>query len=202
MLINSERGSTPYHVQVSRPLQHSRLSQPWRPLASAPTFVPQSRNGTTSNTPERGRSLVARSLSSVTQTTASTHLSNLPTISDWVPTRRRALSPTTNEDSELAASEVADRERQRIRGHDTSFADRSLLFSGLSPLTTLLDLTNVIRGGAVLTIFMTTNNTVAHVNFVEAMSAHNFHQYCKREGIYVKNKLVSFTDSGLDCSFC
>lgn len=105
-------------------------------------------------------------------------------------TYQRFGTPTTDTDSELVESEVTESEREERLHHEPNYDDRSLVFTGLSSATTLLDITTVVRGGAILNVFITTSGTTAHVSFVKSLAAHAFHQHAKRQDIYIKDKLV------------
>jgi len=69
--------------------------------------------------------------------------------------------------------------------------DRSLVFRGLSPNTELLDITSVIRGGAILGIHLKSKDKTAHVSFVESSAAHEFYVWAKRNDIYIKDKRIT-----------
>jgi hypothetical protein len=67
---------------------------------------------------------------------------------------------------------------------------RTIIFSNLSEKTTHKDLTNIIRGGRLLDIYLR-NDRSATVSFVEG--AADFLAYAKRNDIYVNTKRVCLT---------
>jgi len=74
---------------------------------------------------------------------------------------------------------------------ETNREDRSVVFRGLSPFTTLADIVRVVRGGPVLNMFVRAKDRIAHVAFVDTFAAEKFLIQSKRSDIYVKGKRVS-----------
>lgn len=68
---------------------------------------------------------------------------------------------------------------------------RTIVAKNLSDRATHKDIVDVIRGGAVLDIFLRTNERSASVSFVEESAAQNFMNYAKRNDIYIHGKRVS-----------
>lgn len=69
--------------------------------------------------------------------------------------------------------------------------DRSLLFGSLAEGTTHLDVTEAIRGGQLLDIYMRANERMAAVSFVHAADAQAFFEHVRRHDLYIRNKRVS-----------
>ena len=69
---------------------------------------------------------------------------------------------------------------------------RSVVASNLSDRTTHKDLINVIRGGALLDIYLRTNDRSASISFIEGSAAQNFMNHVKRNDIYIHGKRVSY----------
>lgn len=74
--------------------------------------------------------------------------------------------------------------------HGINRDDRSVVLKGISPFTTMADVLAVIRGGAVLNIFLRPQQRTAHVAFVEPNAAEKFLIHSKRTDTYIKGKRV------------
>ena len=68
---------------------------------------------------------------------------------------------------------------------------RTLVLKNLSDRITHKDIVDVVRGGAVLDIYLRTNERTASVSFVEGATAQNFMNHAKRNDIYIHGKRVS-----------
>ncbi|KAL2012702.1 hypothetical protein VTN00DRAFT_227 [Thermoascus crustaceus] len=67
---------------------------------------------------------------------------------------------------------------------------RTIAIRGLSERTTHHDITEVVRGGALLEIFLRTRDRMASVSFVEGSAAQEFLNYAKRRDVYILGKRV------------
>jgi hypothetical protein len=74
--------------------------------------------------------------------------------------------------------------------HGINHDDRSVVLKGISPFTTTADVLAVIRGGAVLNIFLRPQQRTAHVAFVEPNAAEKFLIHSTRKDTYIKGKRV------------
>lgn len=74
--------------------------------------------------------------------------------------------------------------------HGINRDDRSVVLKGISPFTTMADVLAVIRGGAILNIFLRPQQRTAHVAFVEYNAAEKFLIHSKRIDTYIKGKRV------------
>lgn len=92
-------------------------------------------------------------------------------------------SDVEKDDQYLSASKA---QRQRYAKDE----QRTILLKNLSERTTHKDLINIIRGGAVLNIFLRSNEKAASISFVEGIAAHEFMAYAKRHDIYIHGKRV------------
>lgn len=92
-------------------------------------------------------------------------------------------------------------EQEEEDSFDVNREDRSVVLKGISPFTTLADVLAVIRGGAVLNLYLRPQQRTAHVTFVDPNAAENFLIHSKRIDIYVRGKRVCdippFTESFL-----
>ena len=70
---------------------------------------------------------------------------------------------------------------------------RTILMRNLSERTTHKDLEDVVRGGAVLDLYLRSNEKSASVSFVEGSAAQAFMDYTKRNDIYIHSKKVCHT---------
>lgn len=68
--------------------------------------------------------------------------------------------------------------------------NRTLIIKNLSDRATHKDIVDIIRGGAVLDIFLRANERSASVSFVEGSAAQDFLSYTKRNDIYIHGKRV------------
>lgn len=69
---------------------------------------------------------------------------------------------------------------------------RTIIASNLSDRTTHKDLVNVVRGGALLNIYLRANDRSASISFIEGSAAQNFMNYIKRKDVYIHGKRVEF----------
>ncbi|RYP03861.1 hypothetical protein DL764_004840 [Monosporascus ibericus] len=67
---------------------------------------------------------------------------------------------------------------------------RTIALTGLPDQTTHKDVTNVVRGGMLLDIFLRAAEHVARVSFLREEDAVRFHGYARKKDIYIKNKRV------------
>lgn len=91
----------------------------------------------------------------------------------------------------MGHSEEADHNNPGYASIQHDSKDRSIVISRLPPKTTLLEVTQVIQGGALLRLFIRRRTRSACVSFVECLDAENFMQYAKQNGVYIKNQRVS-----------
>ena len=70
---------------------------------------------------------------------------------------------------------------------------RTIIASNLSDRTTHKDLVNVVRGGALLDIYLRANDRSASISFIEGSAAQNFMNYVKRNDVYIHGKRVSYS---------
>lgn len=67
---------------------------------------------------------------------------------------------------------------------------RTIVLKNLSERITHKDIVDIIRGGALLDIYLRANERTASVSFVEGTAAQNFMNYAKRNDIYIHGKRV------------
>ena len=67
---------------------------------------------------------------------------------------------------------------------------RTIIIKNLSERVVHKDVVDVIRGGAVLDIYLRSNEKTASVSFVEGSAAQAFMNYAKRNDIYIHGKRV------------
>lgn len=79
---------------------------------------------------------------------------------------------------------------------------RSLLFCGLAEGTTHIDITEAIRGGQLLDIYMRGNERMAAVSFVHAADAQAFFEHVRRHDLYIRHKRVSIRKEGWEVLGC
>ena len=70
---------------------------------------------------------------------------------------------------------------------------RTILIKNLSDRVTHKDIVDIVRGGAVLDIYLRSNDRSASLSFVEGAAAQAFMNYAKRNDIYIHGKRVSLT---------
>lgn len=70
---------------------------------------------------------------------------------------------------------------------------RTLLIKNLSDRVAHKDIVDVVRGGALLDVYLRSNDRSASVSFLEGAAAQAFLAYAKRNDIYIHGKRVSST---------
>ncbi|KAL2068390.1 hypothetical protein VTL71DRAFT_16488, partial [Oculimacula yallundae] len=70
------------------------------------------------------------------------------------------------------------------------FAKRTILLSNLPDGTTHSEITDVVRGGMLLDIYVRVNDRNASVSFLEESAAQNFFRHVKRHDLYIRGKRV------------
>lgn len=78
-----------------------------------------------------------------------------------------------------------------IRPHYERQCARSLILSGLADATTHADITEAVRGGQLLDVFLKPQDRTATVSFVESADAQAFLDHIHRHDLYIKQKRVS-----------
>lgn len=79
-------------------------------------------------------------------------------------------------------------------GRDGQFlrnAKRTILLSNLPEGTTHADVTDAVKGGMLLDIFLRTQDRAASISFLNENSANDFFRYAKRNDLYIRGKRVS-----------
>ncbi|KIV89642.1 hypothetical protein PV10_07028 [Exophiala mesophila] len=72
--------------------------------------------------------------------------------------------------------------------------DRAVVLTSCSPHTTLADITDAIRGGALLRVFMRPGARTAFLTFIQGAAAENLVRYSRQNPIYIKGQQVSAFD--------
>ncbi|KAK4106761.1 hypothetical protein N658DRAFT_491388 [Parathielavia hyrcaniae] len=67
---------------------------------------------------------------------------------------------------------------------------RTLQLSNLADGTTHADITNAVRGGMLLDVFLRTNDRTATVSFLNSADAKRFYDHVRRHDLYIRNKRV------------
>ncbi|KIW66349.1 hypothetical protein PV04_05685 [Phialophora macrospora] len=68
---------------------------------------------------------------------------------------------------------------------------RSLVITGLSPTATLQRVAKVLKGGAILQMYLSKRSCSAHVSFVDPIAAECFLEYAQTNEIYIQGKKVA-----------
>ncbi|KAI9700764.1 MAG: hypothetical protein M1836_002133 [Candelina mexicana] len=97
-----------------------------------------------------------------------------------------AFSPLDSSEHYLNGGTFSRPEKQQIPRND----QRTVLMTNLSDRAIHKDVINVIRGGALLDIFLRTNDRSASISFVDGVAAQEFINYVKRNDIYIHGKRV------------
>ena len=88
-------------------------------------------------------------------------------------------------DDQSQQAPIADRQ------HYARAEQRTIIIKNLSDRVTHKDIVDIVRGGAVLDIYLRSNDKTASVSFVEGTAAQAFMNYAKRNDIYIHGKRVS-----------
>lgn len=67
---------------------------------------------------------------------------------------------------------------------------RTIYLTKLPERITYAQIFSVIRGGAVVDVWMKSSDHAASVSFVDCLAAENFYQYARRNDIYIDGKRV------------
>ncbi|KAI1180349.1 hypothetical protein F4777DRAFT_574110 [Nemania sp. FL0916] len=67
---------------------------------------------------------------------------------------------------------------------------RTITFAGLPPYTTLGDVTDVVRGGQLLDVFLRSAEHTASISFVREDDAVRFYEHTRKNDIYIRNKRI------------
>lgn len=78
-----------------------------------------------------------------------------------------------------------------VRPHYERQCARSILLSKLPDNTTHADITDAVRGGQLLDIYLRSNDRTAAVSFLLAADARAFYDHVKRHDLYINHKRVS-----------
>lgn len=78
-----------------------------------------------------------------------------------------------------------------MRPHYERQCARSILLSKLPDNTTHADITDAVRGGQLLDIYLRSNDRTAAVSFLLAADARAFYDHVKRHDLYINHKRVS-----------
>ncbi|OBT64025.1 hypothetical protein VE03_06699 [Pseudogymnoascus sp. 23342-1-I1] len=81
-------------------------------------------------------------------------------------------------------------------GRDGQFlrnAKRTVVLSNLPEATTHADVTDAVKGGMLLDIFLRSQDRAASVSFLDGNAANNFFRYAKRNDLYIRGKRVAIS---------
>ncbi|MCJ1472724.1 hypothetical protein MMC13_001373 [Lambiella insularis] len=149
------------------------ISQPYQRSSNAP--VPSSNSGQASYTPFR-------------------QMRTYP--GNWYAKERRGSNDYDGgfspEDKSIP-SDVEKNDRVLVtpsteKQHYARIEQRTILIKNLSDRTTHKDIVDIIRGGALLDIYIRSIDKIASVSFVEGAAAQAFMFYAKRNDIYIHGK--------------
>lgn len=70
------------------------------------------------------------------------------------------------------------------------FAHRTIILGHLADGVTHLDITEAVRGGVLLDVFVRANDRTATVSFLNSADAKAFYDHVRRHDLYIKNKRV------------
>ncbi|PSS03778.1 hypothetical protein BD289DRAFT_457651 [Coniella lustricola] len=76
------------------------------------------------------------------------------------------------------------------RPHHERQCAPSLVLSGLTKVTTHADITEAVRGGQLLDVFLKVHERSAAISFVQSADAQAFLDYVRRHDLYIKHKRV------------
>ena len=110
------------------------------------------------------------------------------------PNRLSSFSP--DENTFISDGEKDDGHSGAVERHYQPYArneQRTILIKNLSDKVIHKDIVDLVRGGALLDIYVRTGEKMASVSFVEGSAAQNFLNYAKRNDIYIHGKRVSLT---------
>ncbi|KAK6383678.1 hypothetical protein LTS17_002970 [Exophiala oligosperma] len=103
----------------------------------------------------------------------------------------RGYSPVSKRESLFECEDKAVQVLQEEVADHSGNQYRTLLFAGLPLSVTLLDLTEVIRGGQLLQISLRDGDKYARVSFLDPVAAERFLMHSEQNGIFIKGHKVS-----------
>ena len=84
--------------------------------------------------------------------------------------------------------------------HYNRVEKRTIVAQNLSDRTTHKDIAKIVRGGAVLDMFLRMNERSASISFIEGSAAQEFMNHVKRNDIYIHGKRVSLIEIHQGCT--
>ncbi|KAI6716342.1 hypothetical protein JHW43_001120 [Diplocarpon mali] len=87
------------------------------------------------------------------------------------------------------ASPIESRPKSK-RSHFAKFCKRTILLSNLAEGTTHADITEAVRGGMLLDIFLRSNDRSVSISFLQEAAARDFFRFVKRHDLYIRGKRV------------
>lgn len=70
---------------------------------------------------------------------------------------------------------------------------RTILLANLAEGTTHADITNAVRGGMLLDVFLRSHERCAAVSFLHSADARKFYEHVRRHDLYIRNKRVRWS---------
>lgn len=95
--------------------------------------------------------------------------------------------------SDLEKEEQSSPTAKTEKQHYAKAEQRTIVAKNLSDRVTHKDIVDIIRGGAVLDIFLRANERSASISFIEGAAAQEFLNYAKRNDIYIHGKRIEFS---------
>lgn len=78
---------------------------------------------------------------------------------------------------------------------------RTIQLSNLPEATTHADVTDAVKGGMLLDIFLRSQDRAASISFLDENAANDFFRYAKRNDLYIRGKRVSTVEAALFCQY-
>jgi hypothetical protein len=97
---------------------------------------------------------------------------------------------TSDVDSPIEGSSSSNHVKSKGQEQFEQHCTRTVLLSNLAEGTTHADITNAVRGGMLLDIFLRSHERCATVSFLRSADARKFCDHVRRHDLYIKNKRV------------
>ncbi|ETI27460.1 hypothetical protein G647_09650 [Cladophialophora carrionii CBS 160.54] len=159
---------TPNDSPIDEPTPDRSGMSDWTPAPTARPFVPRATRSTTSNRHQ--------------------NLSALPTTHD----PSNPCSPeVARADGSVLGQLTEDAQETENACSENTTDKRSLVITGLPPATTLQRVAKLLKGGAILQMYLSKRHCSAHVSFVDPISAESFLEYAQTNEIDIQGKKLT-----------
>lgn len=88
------------------------------------------------------------------------------------------------------------------KSHTETGENRTVLLKGIPDRTMHRDVAAVVRGGALVDIFLRSRDRIASVSFADTKAAQRFYMYAKRQSLFILDKPVGLWHPSHNPHYC